>query len=298
MSVETYILVVDGGATGTRARLHDPAGKALAESSAGPSSLTLGVAQAWNNVERAARNAFAAAGLSDREEPIRLVAGFAGGRSPSNRAAFIGQDRLGCRGIEIVTDGFASLMGALGGGPGVVLAVGTGVTAYSLARDGTVRESSGWGFPAGDEGGGAWLGHRALQAHLKALDGRYHGGSVLFDRIASIIGRDFDGIQSWLAEARSTQFASLAPAVTGAAREGDALARSILDAARDELEATVAAVDADTGTDPVAVLGGLAATFVPLFSEPLRARIVPAAGSALDGLYLIATGNHVRETPS
>jgi glucosamine kinase len=224
-----------------------------------------------------------------------MVAGFAGGRSPSNRAAFLAQDRLGCSEIRIVTDGYASLIGALGGEPGLVLAVGTGVTAYSLSRDGAVRESSGWGFPAGDEGGGAWIGHRAIQAYLKTLDGRLHENSVVFDRIESTIGRDFDGIQTWLAAARSTQFASLSPAVTASAGEGDALAERILDSAVAELEATIAAVDTEGSTDPIAVLGGLGAIFVPRLSAPLKARIAQARGSALDGLYLIATADPARE---
>lgn len=298
MSTELHTVVVDGGATGTRVRLHAPAGQALAEAAAGPSSLTLGVAQAWDNVESAVRDACTAASLGDpRDLPLRLVAGFAGGRSPSNRAAFVEQDRLQCTEIRIVTDGYASLIGAHGGRPGVALAVGTGVTAYALGRDGSVRETSGWGFPAGDEGGGAWLGHRALQAHLKALDGRLHDNSAVFDRIASTIGRDFDGIQTWLAGARSTQFASLAPAVTDSAREGDALAERILDAAVVELECAIAAVDGD-GTDPIAVLGGLGPVFSPKLADAIRARIVPAAGSALDGLYLIASGAAVGEARS
>ena len=299
MSTDTHTVVVDGGGTGTRVRLHAPGGQALAEATSGPSSLTLGVAQAWDNVESAVRDACAAGSLGDpRDLRLQLVAGFAGGRSPTNRAAFTEQDRLGCREIRIVTDGYASLIGALSGRPGVALAVGTGVTAYSLAQDGTVRECSGWGFPAGDEGGGAWLGHRAVQHFLKALDGRYHDTSAVFDILASTIGRDFDGIQTWLATARSTQFASLAPAVTEAARGGDELAEAIVDAALNELESAIAAVDPEGSADPVAVLGGLGGVFAPRFAEPIRARIVPAAGSALDGLYLIASGVAERKAPA
>lgn len=286
-----HTVVVDGGGTGTRVRLHGPDGRMLAEAASGPSSLTLGVPRAWDNVENAVRRACGTAGLGDiRDHPLRMVAGFAGGRSPSNRAAFLEQDRLGCGEIRIVTDGYASLIGALGGQPGIVLAVGTGVTAYALARDGSVRETSGWGFPAGDEGGGAWIGHRALQAHLKMIDGRLHESSAMFDRIATTIGRDFDGIQTWLARAQSTQFALLSPAVTTSAAEGDALAQRILDAAVMELEVTVAAVDTEGHGDPIAVLGGLGAIFAPRLAAGLQARIVPARGSALDGLYLIATG--------
>lgn len=291
MDTEGHTVVVDGGATRTRLRLHDAAGAVLGEAEAGPSSLTLGVEQAWDSVEQGVSAACAAADLGEpRALGLRLVAGFAGGRSPTNRAAFREGDRLGCRDIVIVTDGYASLVGALGGGPGLVLAVGTGVTAYALAHDGVVLQSSGWGFPAGDEGGGAWIGHRALQAYLKKLDGRLIAESSMFDRITAVTGGDFDAIQAWLARARSTQYASLTPAVTEAAREGDLLAEDILAAATDELVETISAVDVLGSRDPIALLGGLAETFAPRFPWRIRHRTVAPRGSALDGLWLIAKG--------
>jgi glucosamine kinase len=171
-----------------------------------------------------------------------------------------------------------------------VLAIGTGVTAYALRPDGSVREASGWGFPAGDEGGGAWIGHRALQAYLKHLDGRHPAPSVLFDAIPAVTGGDFDAIQTWLRTARATQYAALAPAVVEAAASGDPLADAILAAAAAELDACIAAVESAGPGPVVALLGGLAATFAPRLAASTRARLAPPRGTALDGLVRILAG--------
>ena len=58
-----YWIGVDGGGTGTRARLQDPGGRTLGEGKAGPSGLSQGLEQAWSHVELAVLAAFASAGL-------------------------------------------------------------------------------------------------------------------------------------------------------------------------------------------------------------------------------------------
>jgi glucosamine kinase len=285
--IMTILAVADGGATGARVRLHDATHAPLAESTAGPASLTLGVEQTWGNLESAIRDAMRSAGLEMRRHvDLHLAVGLAGGRSPENCAAFRAKDPLGCKSITIVTDGYASLIGALGDGPGIALAIGTGVTGYALRKDGSVDETSGWGFPAGDEGGGAWIGWRALQAFTKWWDHRITEESLIFRTLPERIGEDFDAIQSWLLTARSTEFASLAPYVVDAAKEGDRLAERILDDAVGEHELVIGALDTVEG-GPIALLGGLAQVFEARFREEIRARVVPPKGNALVGLLTI-----------
>jgi glucosamine kinase len=295
-AVTTVLAVVDGGATGTRVRLHDRAQAVLAEAVGGPASLTLGVEQTWRNVETAMRDAIRQAGLDDAEHlDLHLAAGLAGARSPANRAAFHAGDPFGCKSITIVTDGYSSLVGALDGRPGIALAVGTGVTGYALRADGSVVETSGWGFPAGDEGGGAWIGWRALQAFTKWWDRRLVGDSTLFRFLPDQIGKSFDDIQTWLLTARSTQFATLAPCVVKAAEQGDELAESILQDAVAELELVIAALDPPDKDPPIALLGGLAQVFAPRFPDRIRARTVPPKGNALAGLLRILSDRMAEE---
>jgi len=286
-----FLVAADGGATGTRVRLCDAAGRTLGEGRAGPSSLTLGVTRAWESILTATRAAFTAADAGAPEAaPIRLAAGLAGARSPENRAAFHAACPLERVEITVVTDGYASLMGAFGGAPGLAAAVGTGVTAYALRPDGEVAEASGWGFPAGDEGGGAWIGHRALQAHLKWSDGRHGAPSRLFETLPGIVGGSFAEIQSWLRGARSTEYAALAPLVVAAAQDRDTLAEDILREATAEIAETIDAVDTPAAELPLALLGGLAEVVRPRLPARLRARLVAPQGTALDGLVRLASG--------
>lgn len=282
MRQEIDAVVIDGGGTGTRLRAVGEGGAALAETTSGPSSLTLGVEQAWRNVqaglEALATTTGSGLGVG------RLVCGFAGGRSPERQARFREMARPVCADVVIVTDGFASLLGAHGGRPGVVLAVGTGVAAYALNQDGRVSSASAWGFSIGDEGSGAWIGRRAVSLLSRHLDGRLPDSSALFEALRPRVGGDFNTIQTWLSDANATRFATLAPVVIEAAAAGDDVATRLMDAATEELEIAIAAVD-DGG--PVSLLGGLAPVFAPRLSARLAARLTPPRGNALNGLVLM-----------
>src|SRR5205085_1623014 len=79
---------------------------------------------------------------------------------------------LGVNSVEVVTDAEIALYGATGGAPGLVLIAGTGSICCGRNARGKRVCAGGWGPLAGDEGGGAWLARRALQAVAQATDGR------------------------------------------------------------------------------------------------------------------------------
>lgn len=275
------LVLVDGGGTGARLRAVSASGAPLGEGRGGPASLTLGVESCWASIEAALAQVFGA----DVPAGTRLFCGLAGGRSPERQAEFRARDPIGCAEIVIVTDGFATLLGAHGGRPGVILAVGTGVTAYALSATGAVSSTTGWGFAIGDEGSGAWIGRRALAALTRRLDGRAPAHSRLHADLAATVGAGFDAIQLWLADAGATAFAGLAPLVVVAAGQGDAEAEAILAAAARELDLALAALPGD---GPIALLGGLAPVFAPRLAAPHRARLVAPEGGPLDGLARMA----------
>ncbi|TDL83501.1 ATPase [Palleronia sediminis] len=282
MSDGGFLALVDGGGTGSRLRLVAPDGTIAGEATAGPASLTLGVALSWNSIADALARA-CAPGPAPRAP--RLWCGLAGGRSPARQAEFRATDPFDCTEIVIVTDGFASLVGAHAGRPGTALAVGTGVAAFALGDDGAVSSASAWGFAIGDEGGGAWMGRRAVTALSQWLDGRQIEGGTLCPRLAGIVGGGFDAIQSWLSGATATTFATLAPAVVEEAENGCPVAGAILSDAIAEL---TRAVDAVAPAGPLALLGGLAPVVAPRLPHRLAARLTPPQGGALDGLALMA----------
>ena len=111
----------------------------------------------------------------------------------------------------------------------------------AFARDpqGQVHRSGGFGWQLGDEGGGYWLGRRALQAASRAYDGRGEGSTLLSRLLAALGLTDFDTLIGWATLATPAQVAALAPHVLNAAREGEAVAQRTVDDAARELVALV-----------------------------------------------------------
>ncbi len=282
MPIPIPLIVIDGGGSGTRLRAIADDGTPLAEATAGPSNLTFGTDRAWRSIKTGITILEQKTGQSAAGS--RLWCGLAGGRSPQRQAQFRADDPVGCARIVIVTDGFASLIGALGGQPGTVLAVGTGTAAFTLRPDGHVVSASAWGYKIGDEGSGGWIGRQAMSLLSRRLDGRDRRDSLLFDALRGHVGADFDAIQSWLTDADATRFASLTPLVIDAAEGGDVVARGLMAQAADELVIAIKAIDEG---GPLTLLGGLGPFMMPLLPADLQARVVPPKGNALDGLQIM-----------
>jgi len=185
-----YLIGVDGGGTGTRVRLARADGTELAQASSGPSGLRNGTATAWNAVNTAVAQAFAAIGIG--AIPMQSCAiglGLAGVHNKEWAAAFSAANP-GYAAFVLDTDGFSTLMGAHQGRPGAIVAIGTGSVGEALRADGQRVEVGGWGFPAGDEASGAWMGLRALNHIEQVMDGRAEGGELARDVIAARVFED------------------------------------------------------------------------------------------------------------
>ena len=120
----------------------------------------------------AARRVAAGAGVALPAE--RVVVGAAGaGRAPERAdlsAALIASGVA--RSAEVMGDGELALIAAFTGGPGILVNAGTGSIAYARDPQGKLHRAGGFGWQMGDEGGGYWLGRRALAAAGRAQDGR------------------------------------------------------------------------------------------------------------------------------
>lgn len=286
-------LLIDGGASSTRCRIVSSDGATVGEGAAGASSLTLGVTAAWRAVHAAREAALQAAGLP-ADADLEAHAAIAGSRNAAQLAAFRRADPMG-RGLEIMTDGHAWLIGALAGRPGTVVAVGTGVAAHRLLPTGATEMSSGWGFPAGDEGGGAWIGLQAVQQLLRTLDGRVSRPGRVAKAVAPVVGHDVAPVQEWLRKATATEFAALAPLVTGLAGLGDRTAVAIVRAAGREIQQAVQALDRKAPSPQVCVVGGLADALTPFLADSIIERLAPIKGDALDGVRAVAEGRAPRD---
>ncbi|WP_426110784.1 BadF/BadG/BcrA/BcrD ATPase family protein [Massilia sp. PWRC2] len=290
-----YLIGVDGGGSGTRVRLARADGTELSQGRAGPSGLALGIAAAWAAVDAAVNAAWAGAGLSAAPRAsIAIGLGLAGVHHKGWAADFIAADP-GYGAIVLDTDASTTLLGAHGGAAGVIVAIGTGSVAQALLADGSVREAGGWGFPAGDEASGGWMGLRAVSLAERVLDGRA-APSAFAQQLIDACGGSRDAIFRWLGQATQTSYASLAPIVVAHAAS-DSAARAILDAAAAEVAALAHALD-PAGVLPLALCGGLGASLRAYLPPPLAARCQAPRGDAASGaLRLIAAHLDSPERP-
>ena len=280
-----YLIGVDGGGSGTRVRLARADGSALAQGAAGPSGLALGIVQAWAAVNQAVAQAFAAAGLGACVPAHCAIGlGMAGVHNKQWAAQFAGGNP-GYGALRLDTDATTTLLGAHGGTPGSIVAIGTGSVGQALLADGSQREVGGWGFPSGDEASGGWIGLRAMNHIQQVMDGR-RAGSAFADALIAACGGTRDAVQAWLGHATQTRFASLAPLVLEHA--ADPAARRILDDAGAEVAVIARALDPDEQL-PLALCGGLGAPLRAYLPARLLARTVAPQGDAASGaLRMIA----------
>src|SRR6266705_2664543 len=202
--------------------------------------------------------------------------------------------------VRVMADAEIALSTAFADGTGIIVSAGTGSIAYARDPAGQLHRAGGYGWQLGDEGGGYWLGRRALDVAARAQDGRGEGSTLLARLLGALGLQHFDDLVRWSATATPAQMAALAPHVLNAAREGEGVARQAMDDAAHELvelAATLARHFPGTGPVPVAIAGGLLMPQSPLtaaFRERLgatlkRARLVPdKIDSAVGALKLAA----------
>ena len=80
--------------------------------------------------------------------------------------------RTGASRILLTPDWTTAHLGALGGGPGVVISAGTGAVALGVDSGGRTARVDGFGYLFGDAGSAFSIGRRALELALRDLDGR------------------------------------------------------------------------------------------------------------------------------
>jgi len=216
----------------------------------------------------------------------------------------------GARSLSIAHDSITAFLGALGDSRGAVVAVGTGVVTLAVGRT-EIARVDGWGHLLGDAGSGFWIGRAALDAVLRANDGR-GPATVLTEAVrADFPVLDDAYIELQADEDRVRRVAAYARAVADAAAAGDEVAVAVSVAAADELAhsvvsalRTVGEVGAgDRGTAdaappghgvPVRAIGGAlgSAVLADAFREAMRRRLPGAdvrVGRAdpLDGAALL-----------
>jgi N-acetylglucosamine kinase-like BadF-type ATPase len=207
--------------------------------------------------------------------------------------------RVGGARVTIASDGVTSLLGALGERPGAVVAGGTGTVCVARGPRRWAKVD-GWGSLLGDSGSGFAIGRSGLDAALRELDGR--GGSKALLAAAEQRFGPAAGIAEavYRSAVPTRTVASFARDVARVAAEGDAVARSILEAAGSELAVTACAA-LTRAFDPgdaaaVSYAGSIFEAGPPLMDSFARemarmrpdAQLVPPEGDALAGAAFLA----------
>ncbi|MGA9838566.1 MAG: BadF/BadG/BcrA/BcrD ATPase family protein, partial [Gemmatimonadaceae bacterium] len=191
--------------------------------------------------------------------------------------------------VVIHTDVAVAFDDAFPHGPGILLLAGTGSVALGRGPTGATARCGGWGPDFGDEGGGAWIGRRALSIVAAASDGREPETALTGAILTATESPDVTDLISWGADASPARLATLAPVVFQVADTGDLRANALLDIATEELALHARALARQLFTDeraavPIALTGGLLGARMPL-RKRLTHRLkhaVPGAQVRLD----------------
>jgi len=258
-------LGVDGGGTKSQAILLSEEKRAIGEGLSGASNpLRVGVETAVSNIFQAIDAACDAANKS-RGDIVSATFGLAGVRRVDLRQRVRERlaQKLGIKLVEVVTDAEIALYGTTLGNAGVVVIAGTGSICYGRNEAGETAIAGGWGPIAGDEGGGATIARRGLQAIAKASDGRgkltklseagvdYFRTSTPENLLVAIYSPQMD----------NAKIAGFARLVVETARKGDKIAIEILNESGLELGLAVNAVikklNLETKRIPIGYVGSI-----------------------------------------
>ncbi len=276
------LLSVDAGGTSCRVRLQTPVGEMLSEATGGPATLRLGTQQAADSIMATSQKALHSAGMNSADwRRITICVGVAGSERPHATDSL--RDELvqqGAADALVTSDAHIACLGAHSGKNGGIVIVGTGSIGYGLS-DGKHFRVGGHGFPASDEGSGAYLGLCAVHAALNAMDG-LQAFSSLTTSIRDTL-EEKGGADKWLSTATATDFAALAPFVLA---DGGADATAIKRDAGQAIAKLVKGLNSK-GIQKVALVGGLSEAIQEFMPSQVVAGLTVADGDALEGaLYL------------
>ena len=283
MSNQAVLLGIDAGGSHTTVVVGDGAGRALTRAEGPPSAMKPGEAERSAAVMLdTARRAAAHAGVS-LPAAIAVVGAAGAGRAPERDALVAALRAAGLADfVDVRGDVEIALTAAFGDGPGILINAGTGSIAYARTPDGRQHRVGGYGWQLGDEGGGYWLGRRALSAAAGAHDG-LEESSTLLERLLVAMGLEtFDDLIRWTATASPAQISALAPHVLNAAAEGERVAQRAVDEAAEQLVKLVQGLIRHfpaTAAVSIATAGGLLRPGSPLLAA-LRARTATVAPRA------------------
>jgi glucosamine kinase len=287
MSATHRSLTIDAGQTGIRARLHTGNGQSVPFEFGGIRTDSALVPQLGEVLARIA--------LSTQEPIATVSAGISGfSRDETDPAELLALGAAhGVAEVYLAHDSVTSYLGALGDELGVVVASGTGVVTLAVGAT-MVARIDGWGNLIGDAGSAYWLGRAALDAVMRAYDGRGPATALSPLMLLEFPDLELAYLDLQADPLRVSRIAAYSRRVTELAGT-DAVAAAICDGAAAELVLSAATGlrrvgEADRVSPVVCGIGGVlrAPEIAARFDRGLRqiwphVDIRPAVANALDG---------------
>lgn len=287
LKLHNLYLGVDGGGTKTHVVLIDDDKQVVGEGMDGASNpLRVGIETAVANILTAV-NAACDAGNLNRGDIVSATLGLAGVRREDLRQRVY--DRflrdLHIKPVDVSTDAEIALYGATLGKAGLVVIAGTGSVCIGQNDEGKKATAGGWGPLAGDEGGGAGIARRALQAIAKASDGRgkpTNLSEVALDYFRAARMEDLS-VAIYAPQIDNARIAGFARFVIETASQGDEVATGVLTEAGRELALAAIAVIRQLKLEkrkfPIAQVGSIFSAG-KLITEPFLERVRAVAPKA------------------
>ena len=282
------VIGIDGGGSRTRALVADENGNEIVTVEGGGSAVRPGEAERSAEVIAAlVRDALVASDMS-HVTPKVICVGVAGvGREAEQQALWQAlASRELAEEVVVHADATVALDDAFGDGAGVLVIAGTGSVAFGRGPTGQFARCGGWGPVFGDEGGGAWIGRRALSIVTAAADGREPETSLTGAILTAAELNDVTDLVAWAAASTPASLATLAPVVMSVADAGDMRANALLTLAVEELVIHARTLARQLFVDeraafPLALAGGLLTR-----GTPIRKRLEHRLKSAVPGAQL------------
>lgn len=279
-----FIIGIDGGGTKTIGRIENLNTGETHEQLGGSSSLTNDFEGACVTLMQIIESLMAKAKCQAKQVVVTM--GLAGAGNQSQVARLKRRLAMPFAALDIFNDARTSLYGANQGKPVAMVALGTGSVGASLDEDNNENYVGGWGFPIGDEGGGAKLGYLAIQKLLLELDTYDSPKSPLSCYLNKHLGPSRDELLNWLRVASPAGYASLAKAIFELANDCDVAKDVILTHCKD-VEALIELTRKQQSV-PVVLMGSLAGPSLQYMDKSVADSCILQVGSSLEGACFLA----------
>jgi len=280
-----FFLGVDGGGTKCLARLQDTSGNLLAQCQTGPANPAQDAISALTQIELALDTLLQHAGLPPEVwARTSAVLGLAGVNIPAYQQLAESWS-FPFASWRVVSDLHIACVGAHRSEAGAVIITGTGSSAFLMRHQKPVY-LGGHGFPLGDKASGAWLGWRALSLTLETLDGLHPQNQLTEAVCRQLQSSDSQDIVTQTLKYHPADFARLAPLVFAQAPSCEQ-SRVLLKEGADYLESLMQQLQSYSPTR-CAIIGGLAASWIPWLDHDVVNLLAPALQEPIDGALWLA----------